>query len=142
MSSDKKREKPIQSIISLCLLIVLLVIGICITILQSNFDLSRFGVTASAIAQNQIEKSSPQAVSSLYQIDGFVPVTDAQEYIEETLYEKINGKAPLYTDAGFVKLTTQILAAADGDQLQMELYIYDMGTPRNAFSVYSAQKRA
>ena len=48
----------------------------------------------------------------------------------------------MYQEAGFVKLTTQRFAAKSNSELGFELYIYDMNNAKNAFSVYSRQKRA
>lgn len=143
MDSARSRKKQNESIISFCLLIILVVIAAVIIAVQADFDLSRFGVTASVIAPSQVGQSSSGASpEEPYHLEDFVPVTGAKEYTEDNLYEKINGKAPMYIDAGFVKLTTQVLAAAGNDRLTMELYLYDMGDVKNAFAVYSTQKRA
>jgi len=64
-----------------------------------------------------------------------------EQYNSETLYEKINGKAPLYLGAGFSTLSTQRFMHREDPSLWFELYVYDMGTALNAFSVYSNQKR-
>lgn len=143
MTSKACRTSQTESIVSFFLLIVLAIIATVIIAVQADFDLSQFGVAASAVTSSQAEQSSSKATpEKLYHLKGFVPVTDIQEYTEDNLYEKINGKAPMYVDAGFVKLTTQVLSVAGNDQLTMELYLYDMGTAKNAFSVYSIQKRA
>jgi len=74
---------------------------------------------------------------------GFAAFSDMETYDSENLYEKIDGKAPLYTESGFEKLQTQRFADKNHpDKIGMEIYIYDMGNVRNAFCVYSTQKRA
>jgi hypothetical protein len=74
---------------------------------------------------------------------GFAAFSDMETYDSENLYEKIDGKAPLYTESGFEKLQTQRFADKNNpDKIGMEIYIYDMGNIRNAFSVYSVQRRA
>ncbi len=73
---------------------------------------------------------------------GFELFSNREQYNAENLYEKINGKAPLYLQAGFVRLTTQRFRSGKDPALWFEVAVYDMGTPRNAFSVYSAQKRS
>lgn len=72
---------------------------------------------------------------------GFEPSGGQELYDTESLYEKINGKAPLYLEAGFVGLTTRRFIFKEDPSLWFELYVYDMGTALNAFSVYSTQKR-
>ena len=64
-----------------------------------------------------------------------------EEYAEEDLFEKINGKAPFYTESGFVKLTTQRFSSEGDEDSWMEIYLYDMGGARGAFSVFSLQRR-
>jgi hypothetical protein len=73
--------------------------------------------------------------------EGFKTLIAAETYTEDNLYNKIDGKAPLYTDAGFVKLTTQRYISIENEELTFETYIYDMGEIKNAFTVYSQQKR-
>jgi hypothetical protein len=67
---------------------------------------------------------------------------NAETYDTDNLYEKIDGKAPMYQEAGFESLTTQRFASGQNTELGFEIYLYDMGNSRNAFSVYSRQKRA
>ena len=59
----------------------------------------------------------------------------------ETLYEKINGRADLYLSSGFASLKTQRFGVDEAAGAWVELYIYDMTTPENAFSVFSMQRR-
>jgi hypothetical protein len=73
---------------------------------------------------------------------GFEMLSKVEVYNSENLYEKINGKAPLYLESGFKELSTQRFVSINDRSLWMELYAYDMSTVKNAFSVYSVQKRA
>lgn len=74
--------------------------------------------------------------------EGFTVAGKPEHYNSETLYEKINGKAPLYLDAGFVSLTTQRFVSSSDSSLWFEAFVYDMGSPQGAFSVFGAQRRA
>jgi len=123
------RDKSLQSIISLCLLAVLCLIAIAILIKQSDADMSRFGIEIS-------EEQAPLAPN------GFETLSEIKTYTAENLYEKINGKAPLYTESGFKQLSTQRFTSSTDPNLWAELYIFDMGQVKNAFSVYSTQIRA
>jgi hypothetical protein len=58
-----------------------------------------------------------------------------------TLSDKINGKAELYLSAGFVRLQSQRFTDEATGEVWMEAFVYDMQTPQNAFSVFSAQRR-
>jgi hypothetical protein len=58
-----------------------------------------------------------------------------------TLSDKINGKAELYLSAGFVRLSSQRFKDQNAGDVWIEVFVYDMGSPQNAFSVFSAQRR-
>ena len=57
------------------------------------------------------------------------------------LTDKIDGKADLYLSTGFVKLTVRRFAKKSDAKSWIELSVYQMGDPADAFSVYSLQKR-
>ncbi len=72
---------------------------------------------------------------------GIAPFSPPERFGPQTLYEKINGRADLYLSAGFVSLATQRFAGTGAAGAWVELFVYDMATPANAFSVYSMQRR-
>ena len=73
--------------------------------------------------------------------ENLVPMGPEETFDSETLSEKIDGKAELYLSSGFVKLRTRRFASKADPKSWLELFIYEMGDPTNAFSVYSVQKR-
>lgn len=121
MGSVPGRAKRLESAISICLLAILLLIAVGVFI-------------------KQMPKQKKDLTFLLPY--GFKTLSEIEVYTTENLYEKINGKAPLYIDAGFIKLSTQRFVSQADENLVMELYIFDMARTRNAFSVYSVQKRA
>jgi len=141
MRSKPGRAKGLESALSIGLLAILGAVALGLLLKQSGTDVSRFGLvsTPNAIADEQPESRGP--LLKTIAPSGFQPTTAPRTYTEENLYEKINGKAPFYTEAGFRKLTTQRFSAADANETSIELYLYDMGNAENAFSVYSRQKR-
>ena len=74
--------------------------------------------------------------------EGLVAFSAPEVFDAATLSDKINGRAELYLTAGFVGMSSQRLAPADQPDAWFELYLYDMGTPVNAYAVYSQQRRA
>jgi hypothetical protein len=72
---------------------------------------------------------------------GQIPMTPMEVFDAATLSDKINGKAELYLAAGFKSLHSQRLASEAGGDVWIEVFVYDMQTPQNAFSVFSAQRR-
>ena len=144
MASVKRRSRRFESAISICLLTALSLIVVGVLLKQSKFDLKRFGIGAESAEQpSKILEPSKKSEIDLASFGpaGFQPLSKMEVYLSDNLYEKINGKAPLYIESGFVKLSTQRFGKVDEEDLWMELFIYDMATIRNAFSVYSIQKR-
>ncbi len=77
-----------------------------------------------------------------YTAKGMVPLSPPEIFGPENLSDKINGRAELYLSAGFLSLNSQRFAKASDPNSWMEIFIYDMGTTRRAFAVYSVQRRA
>ncbi|MFH2065912.1 MAG: DUF6599 family protein [Pseudomonadota bacterium] len=72
---------------------------------------------------------------------GMKPLTPPEVFTPDTLYEKINGKAELYLSAGFRELRCRRIHPEQNPELWMEVFIYEMETASNAFSVFSMQRR-
>lgn len=148
MCSNRHRvcqKAGLESTISICLLVILFLIGLGILIKQSDYDMSRFGIDTASIElssqQSGLIREKKPDLASLGPA-GFKTLSQAEIYNPESLYEKINGKAPLYLESGFAELFTQRFISNNDESLWMELFVYNMATIKNAFSVYSVQKRA
>lgn len=135
MDSIKGKPKKFESVVGLSLLAILIIITITILITQSEYDMTLFGV-GTAVSDPGTEKISLTSLAPA----GFEPLSE-ETYLADNLYEKINGKAPLYIEAGFVKLSTARFVNKNDEGLWMELFIFDMANIKNAFSVYSVQRR-
>jgi len=135
MDSIKGKPKQLESAIGICLLAILFLIAITVLIKQSDYDMTRFGMGASVSAPG----TETISLSSLIPA-GFETLSE-EAYLADNLFEKINGKAPLYIESGFEKLFTQRLINKDNESLWMELFVFDMTSLKNAFSVFSIQRR-
>jgi len=135
-----KRNIPlIEKVISIFLLFVLLSIFIGIIISQSQYDLSQYGFSLKkSTAHGSASKKINTTVLKPPEYKFFSGV---KEYDSVTLYEKINGKAPLYLQAGFKKLITQRFIHKKNNKLWFEIYFYDMASTKNAYAVFSTQRR-
>jgi len=144
MSLVPGRNRRLESAVSIFLLAVLSVFAGAVLIEQADPDMTRFGLDATmALPSNQRQSRSKQDSNlSTLLPTGFRELSAQQVYEAGNLYEKINGKAPFYIDAGFEHLYTQRFASETDEDLWMELYLFDMATLKNAFSVYSMQRRA
>ncbi|MHC4586861.1 MAG: DUF6599 family protein [Planctomycetota bacterium] len=133
MNSTSGRAKRLESAIGICLLAILFLIAIAILTMQSEYDMGRFGIEI-AVGEPITAKLRSLAPA------GFEMLSE-EVYLADNLFEKINGKAPLYIESGFEKLFTQRLINKDRESLWMELFVFDMASLKNAFSVYSVQRR-
>jgi Family of unknown function (DUF6599) len=70
-----------------------------------------------------------------------VPLAPLERYGPDTLSDKIDGKADLYISAGFRSLETRRFVLAGDKSRWMECYVYAMGGFRNAYAVFSSQRR-
>jgi hypothetical protein len=138
MGQNSGRTRTFESVIGILYLFHLVIVVAVLLVIQGRFDMARFGVNQTALAGEQPERD---ATSKMTEKTGFLPAGKAEVYNDDNLYEKIDGKAPMYQETGFVKLTTQRFSSNANAELGFEQCLYDMGNTRNAFCVYSRQKR-
>ncbi len=62
-------------------------------------------------------------------------------YTPDTLFEYINGEAEHYNDYHFMEMATASHVRTDDELASYTIDIYDMGTPLNAFGIYSSYRR-
>ena len=143
MSQVSGRMKRLESVISICLLAVLALIGYGIFLKQCKYNITQYDEGTAAGVKPEVQNTKPETGLELSSLApaGFETLSKAEVYNPDNLYEKIDGKALLYLEAGFKELTTQRFVSKSDPNLWMELYIYDMGNIRNGFGVYSEQRR-
>ena len=136
-----------ETLIGCVILLVLAFVAVGVFLKQGRYDPSLFTAAApeepasSSMAPGQAPATS-QAAFQIPVPDGWKPLTHAEVFGPENLSDKIDGKAELYLSSGFQKLHCQRFAQ-DGDrQSWLEIFIYQMDGEREAFAVYSAQRRA
>ncbi len=133
----KHTVTPGERWVGLGVLAALAVIALGIYTVQYRFN--------PAVNARQVLPEPATAAASLPLADlapaGIEPLSPPERFDPDTLSDKINGKAELYFSAGFRSLETQRFALAADPALWFEMFVYDMGTARNAFSVFSMQRR-
>jgi hypothetical protein len=96
-------------------------------------------------------KAGPQAAAGrtqaataalLPEVEGFTPLTPVESYNRDTLSDKIDGKAELYLSAGFKEMSCRSFGLGAGGKTHVDVYLYDMGSPQNAYAVFSGQRRS
>ncbi len=144
MHLSSGRARRFESAVGTLILFVLIATAIGVYCIQQDVNMARFGVSQISSETGHIQQADGELTSSLKSLatTDFPAVGNSEIYNADNLYEKIDGKAPMYVESGFERLTTQRFASKSNSELGFELYQYDMGNTRNAFSVYSRQKRA
>lgn len=130
---------------------VLVLIAAGVLVKQSIYDPALFKISPPErpAAEKSAVKASADSRSSAGALDlsRFVPkdlkvLSPPEHFGPETLSDKIDGKAELYLPAGFIGLDCQRFSKVDDPKSWVEIFVYDMGTYKQAFSVYSAQRRS
>ena len=149
------RRETIAGGIILC---VFCLIAVSISIKQSYYNRDLFGTvnlkpaetpaTGKDIPAESITMDTSQAnpkalaTNGLITIpEGFIPMGMMETFDEKTLSDKIDGKAELYLENGFKKLVCQRIQLQNKASEWYECFVYDMGSQRNAFTVFSNQRR-
>ena len=73
--------------------------------------------------------------------EGLAVMGAPERFDADTLSDKIDGRADLYLTSGFIRLQAQRFIDTGDAASWIEVYAYDMGGMRNAFSVFTAQRR-
>lgn len=123
-----------QSFLSILILSVLILIGIIIYLKQFRYDFSDLVSTKNAAAAPQtadLELPTPT---------GYIGAK-TEIFGADDLYSKIDGKADLYLESGFKRLYCRIFKNSSDQNLWMEIFVYDMDTPKNALAVFGVQRR-
>ena len=135
-----------ESTISGVILILLIITGILIYLQQFRYDENIFdalvmqtGQTGPATGDTSQDEESLKIAG--IEPEGLAPMSAREFFDPNTLSDKIDGKADGYLEAGFVSLVCRRFVKSSDREQWFEFFLYDMGLPRNAFSVYSKQKR-
>jgi hypothetical protein len=138
-----KKDSRRQTVLSIVILSMLVVIGTALVITQARYNpaiLSNDEIWPSADEQKQsVALPALEAFSPLPQ--GLEPFTAPETFEADTLSDKIDGKAELYLAAGFNRLRSQRFRDESASERWIEAFVYDMGSGKNAFAVFSAQRR-
>jgi hypothetical protein len=133
-----------ESLVGYGVILLLLIISAGVFLKQSHFDPSALkpGALRQELSTQPLSPLTPSQDLLRYAPQDLTPLSPAESFGPENLSDKINGKAELYLSAGFVGLVSQRFAIEDEPNAWMEAFIYDMGSPRGSYSVYSLQKRS
>jgi hypothetical protein len=139
----KTNTAPKQTFLSLIILGVLAVISAGVFWVQFNFNPAVQQVSSTLPASGTRVAAPPTSdEKALIALPpGQSPLSPLEAFDAATLSDKINGKAELYLSAGFIRLHSQRFTNEAAGDAWMEVFVYDMQSAQNAFSVFSAQRR-
>ena len=139
----KTKTTSKQTLLSLIILGILAIISGGVFIAQFSYNPALQQMAPVLAAEDMRMATAPVSGSkSLISLPpGQSPLSPPEIFDTTTLSDKINGKAELYLSAGFVQLRSQRFNDQSAGDVWIEIFVYDMGSPQNAFSVFSAQRR-
>ncbi|MBN2325750.1 MAG: hypothetical protein JXR73_01260 [Candidatus Omnitrophica bacterium] len=91
------------------------------------------------VGENSLSKTLDQGTIESLAPQGWQIYDKVLRFIPESLYEHINGRAEFYLAYNFVSLTFVSFEKINDEQC-INVSVYDMGKPVNAFGVFSAER--
>jgi hypothetical protein len=139
MRFHRGRTRVPESFLSVFLLAALFLIGVGVFLKQFRYNQADFAFQAAsssaAVAANKPSMMALRAPA------GYTASPKTETFDADSLYEKIDGKADLYLESGFKQLDCRIFTSDSDPNLWMEIFVYDMDTPKNALAVFGVQRR-
>jgi len=145
MARRKAKVGAAQRLTGYGILALLGLIALGLFIQQSRFN------PAVIVALRAPDKGRPQAAAGsaptataalIPEVAGFTPLVPVQGFGPDTLSDKIDGKAELYLSAGFKEMSCRSFGLGGSGGAHVEVLVYDMGSPPNAYAVFSGQRRS
>ncbi len=144
-------ERTIAVVIVIALIGLGAAVGRALTVRVESDALQAFALAneqgasgaAPVSAANKADASGdkPYQPFALPELDqsGWTGPHSKQSFSPERVHEKINGRDGLYLDYGLVGMTFATYKHPKSDDHYVDVYVYDMGDPLNAFGCYKAE---
>jgi len=151
MTGKRKRLRAGETMAAYAVLAVLLALAVWLGATQTRYNQAVVVALSHPLPLGKAGIRQPQAVPAsqtaafLGAVTGAAAASSVEVFNPETLSDKIDGKAELYLASGFQEMAVQAFTAdagKDGQALRVEVFVYAMGSPENAFAVFSGQRRA
>ena len=84
--------------------------------------------------------AAPAAKAAPIEIPGAKPMGDTEFYSPDSLYEKIDGRAPAYIEFHFQQLRSRSFSAPGSVGSYVDVYEYQMNSPVNAFGIFALER--
>jgi len=160
----RTRVSQTETVISSILLLLLAGIGAGIYVKGQSYDPGLFTLDQSALSERRSEGVQPERLvynedegsitspgtdtdvpspSALFEglaPPGWKTLGDVEHFPADTLWEKINGRAEQYHDYNVVGLTSVSIVNEADDSRFIDVSVFDMGRPSQAFGVFSSER--
>lgn len=136
----RRAVSKLERAISLLVLVGLLTIAIAVAIKGRSSNVTSYML--SLTAQADVSSSAKVQLKFPEVVDGEWKRGKIETYTADNLYEKIDGRAELYIsyDVAGLICTSYKPGGSKGDELFIDVFVYDMGNPLNAFGIYSYER--
>jgi hypothetical protein len=145
MARRKAKVGAAQQLTGYGILAALALITVGLLVVQSRFNPAVLVAGRAPLLQGRPQAAagrSPAATAALLpEVPGFSPQAPIESFGPENLSDKIDGKAELYLPAGFKEMSCRSFSVAAAGGAHVEVLLYDMGSPANAYAVFSGQRR-
>lgn len=145
MARGKAKVSAAQKLTGYGIIAVLGLIAVWLVIQQSSFNPAVRVAMHAPLLQGRPQVVSGQAPSAtaalLPEVAGFTSLAPVESFGPENLSDKIDGKAELYLPAGFKAMSCRSFSLGAAGGAHVEVFLYDMGSPPNAYAVFSGQRR-
>jgi hypothetical protein len=139
MDSSRPPKSRAQTISGTAILLLLLVIALGILYKQAHYDPLTWGRPTPPPGA-AVPVGGPLDLAGL-KLAGLIPLGPPEQFNQQTLSDKIDGKAELYLSSGFQSLVTRRYHLPDKPQAWFEAFVFDQGQDQGAYSVFSVQRR-
>jgi hypothetical protein len=145
MARRKAKVGAAQQLTGYGILAALALIVVGLLVVQSRFNPAVLVAGRAPLLKGRLLTAAgrtPAATAALLpEVSGFTPQAPLESFGPENLSDKIDGKAELYLPAGFKEMSCRSFSVADAGGAHVEVFLYDMGAPANAYAVFSGQRR-
>jgi hypothetical protein len=145
MARGRAKVGAAQKLTGYVILAVLGLITVWLLVQQSRFNPAVIVASRAPQLTGRVQAVATQAPKAtaafIPEVPGFTPLGPVESYGPENLSDKIDGKAELYLPAGFKEMSCRSFELAAAGKAHVDVYLYDMGSPPNAFAVFSGQRR-
>lgn len=160
----RSRISPTETVISGVILLLIAGIGVAVYVKGQIYDPGLFRLDQHNLSKSQQVKTPAgrldsqgdekplkslatiaPVLSTAGPLDALAPkgwktLGNVEQFTPGSLYEKIDGRAEQYLDYKFVRLTCTTLVNGQDSNQFIDVYVFDMGLPVQAFGVFSVER--